>query len=171
MAPRASSGSRRTREPKNPLSCHDRALRLLAVRPRSRRELEVRLLRAGFDREEVQDELARLTEVGLLDDERFAADVVEHAVDVRRSGRRAIATALASKGIGRDTIERALSIVPGDEEARAEELARVRAPHLAGLAPEAAYRRLTSFLVRRGYSPEIARRAAARGLGADRAED
>ena len=34
------------REPKNPKSCHERALGLLAVRPRSRRELERRLLGA-----------------------------------------------------------------------------------------------------------------------------
>jgi SOS response regulatory protein OraA/RecX len=38
------------REPKNPKSCHERALGLLAVRPRSRRELERRLLQARFDR-------------------------------------------------------------------------------------------------------------------------
>ena len=49
------------REPKNPKSCHERALGLLAVRPRSRRELERRLLQAGFEPEEVQDTLGRLT--------------------------------------------------------------------------------------------------------------
>ena len=34
----------RNREPKNPKTCHERALGLLAVRPRSRREMETRLL-------------------------------------------------------------------------------------------------------------------------------
>ena len=53
------------REPKNPKSCHERALGLLAVRPRSRRELERRLLQAGFEPEEVQDTLGRLERVGL----------------------------------------------------------------------------------------------------------
>ena len=38
-----------SRKPKNPKSCHERALGLLAVRARSRRELERRLLQAGFE--------------------------------------------------------------------------------------------------------------------------
>ena len=38
---------------KQPLDCHERALRLLAVRPRARRELESRLRQAGFETAEV----------------------------------------------------------------------------------------------------------------------
>jgi regulatory protein len=105
--------------------------------------------------------------VGLLDDERFAAEVVEHAVGVRRLGKRAIGSALASKGVDRGTIERALALVPGQEEARAMELAVDRARHLASLPPQAAYRRLTSFLLRRGYDPAVARHAAERALRVD----
>ena len=66
------------RSPSNPKSCHERALGLLAVRARSRRELERRLLQAGFEAEEVADVLERLERVGLVDDEAFA-----------RAGRRA----------------------------------------------------------------------------------
>ena len=40
--------------------CHERALGLLAVRQRSRRELERRLLQAGFEDDEVQESLERL---------------------------------------------------------------------------------------------------------------
>ena len=68
------------REPKNPKSCHERALGLLAVRPRSRRELERRLLQAGFEPEEVQDTLGRLERVGLIDD---AAQVVRDRKSTR----------------------------------------------------------------------------------------
>src|SRR6266542_2505023 len=53
----------RSRRPKRPLSCHDRALRLLAVRPRSRREMESRLRSAGFDAEMVAEEVARAVEL------------------------------------------------------------------------------------------------------------
>ena len=64
---------------------------LLAVRPRSRRELERRLLQAGFEPDEVADVLERLERVGLVDDEAFARQVAEHAFGVKRSGRRAVA--------------------------------------------------------------------------------
>jgi regulatory protein len=157
----------RSRRAKRPLSCHDRALRLLAVRPRSRRELESRLRSAGFDTEMVAEELVRLQEVGLLDDERFAQEFAEQALGRRLTGRRAVASSLAAKGVSRPLIERALQDVVGDEDARAAELARSRASRLRGLAPEVAYRRLVSFLARRGYEGSVARRAAASALRPD----
>jgi len=49
----------------------------LAVRQRSRRELERRLVQAGFDPDAVEAELVRLEEVGLIDDAAFAAALVE----------------------------------------------------------------------------------------------
>ncbi len=155
---------RRTGRPKNPLSCHDRALRLLAVRQRSRRELETRLLAAGFERAEVGEELDRLESVGLIDDERFALEFAEHAATRRLSGRRAVVSSLGAKGVARDVIERALGEVGADEEVRAADLARIRAARLMGLPPEVAFRRLFSFLVRRGYASALARRAATDAL-------
>ena len=51
-----------------------------------------------------------------------------------------------------------------DEEARALELARERAPRLAGLPRDKAFGRLSSLLMRRGYDPTTARDAAGRAL-------
>ena len=163
-------GPRRSREPKHPLDCHDRALRLLSVRPRSRRELELRLLRAGFEAVEVAGELERLEAVGLVDDERFAREFAEHQLGVRHAGRRAVVSGLAAKGIDRITIERTLAGAPGDDPSRADELARARAARLGGLPPEKAYARLFAFLVRRGHDAETARSAARRALGVDATE-
>jgi len=153
---------------KNPLDCHERALRLLSVRPRSQRELRNRLLRAGFEAQEVDSELIRLEGVGLIDDDAFAREAVEHEVLVRRSGRRAIASRLGSRGLDRETVERALAEFGAeDEETRVVELARSRTSRLAGLPAEKAFARLVSFLARRGYSPDLARRAARTALAVD----
>jgi regulatory protein len=152
--------------PKNPKSCHERALGLLAVRARSRRELERRLLQAGFEAEEVTDVLERLERVGLLDDEAFARQVVEHAFGVKRSGRRAVVSSLMAAGVAPDIIEAALSDAD-DEDERADALARSRVPRLGSADPVKAFSRLTSLLVRRGYSPEVARQAARRALALD----
>lgn len=157
---------RRTARAKNPLDLHERALRLLAVRPRARRELEIRLLRAGFERDEVERELERLEAVGLIDDEDFARQAAEHELTVRRSGRRAVTSRLAARGVGRETIERTLTdLAAGDEEDRALELARARITRLGALDSQAAYRRLVPFLQRRGYAAGVAHRAASRALG------
>jgi len=78
-------------------TAHDRALNLLSYRDRSRRELERRLLRAGFEPEEIAEALEGLSLAGLVDDERFARAVVEEEAGRRLSGRRAVASALAAK--------------------------------------------------------------------------
>jgi regulatory protein len=149
------------------LDCHERALRLLAVRPRSRRELEMRLRRAGFEPGEVETELVSLEDVGLVDDEAFARDLAQHHLAVRRSGRRAVESALAAKGVPRHTIQRALEDHDQDESARARALAEDRARRLSGLPPEKAYGRLVAFLARRGYEGGVARDGARRALRVD----
>lgn len=161
------TGPRRSRVPKNPLDCHERALRLLSVRSRSRRELQTRLLRAGFDAVEVEGELERLESVGLVDDERFAREFAEHALSVRRAGSRGVAMDLAAKGVPRGTIDRTLDGSGDDDEGRASALASERVARLAGLPPAKAYQRLVGLLVRRGHDPDVARRVARRALQAD----
>ena len=152
------------REPKNPKSCHERALGLLAVRPRSRRELERRLLAARFEPNEVQDVLTRLERVGLVDDEAFARQYAEQRFRARREGSRGVEQGLRAAGIAPALAAIAAEGASDDDEDRAAELARSRASRLRGVAPQKAFARLSSLLMRRGYSPEIARSAARKAL-------
>jgi regulatory protein len=153
-----------TRErPRTPIK--DRALRLLSVRSRSRSELRFRLVRAGYERAEVDAAIADLEAVGLVDDERFAKEYAEHGRR-RGLGRRAGVTALRAKGVDRDLAEEAVGDAnPEDEAERAFELARGRLERFRALPPDLAHRRTVGFLLRRGYDPIIAetavRRAAA----------
>lgn len=150
---------------------HERALGLLAVRQRSRRELERRLLGAGFDADEVDDELERLERVGLIDDEAFARTLAEHAVGRRREARRVVAGRLAAAGVAGDTAASVLDDLAVDEDAQADALAVERAGRLVGIAPDKAFARLSGLLMRRGYAPEVARRSARRALALQADED
>jgi regulatory protein len=154
----------RRREVKNPKSCHDRALGLLAVRPRSRRELERRLLAARFEPEEVQDVLTRLERVGLIDDEAFARQYAEQRFGARKEGSRGVEQGLRAAGIAPALAATAAEGAAEDDEERAADLALSRASRLTGVAPQKAFTRLSSLLMRRGYSPEIARSAARKAL-------
>jgi regulatory protein len=165
-----SSGEEREGEAKRPRgTARDRALNLLSFRDRSSRELEGRLLQAGFDHAEVSEALDGLSRAGLVDDERFARAVVEQEAGRRLSGRRAVAAALIRKRVDRETARAVLAELDesGDERARAQELAEARATRLRGLAPQVAHRRLTDFLMRRGHAPATARDAASRALSLD----
>lgn len=146
---------------------HERALGLLAVRMRSRRELERRLVQAGFEPDDVDAELLRLERVGLIDDEAFARAVAESRVGRRGESRRAVEGRLAVAGVDRAMAAQVLDEVGGDEQARADELAAARAAKLAGLAPDVAFRRLYGFLGRKGYPPEVASTATRRALAVD----
>src|SRR2546423_13290433 len=134
--PRSESNSERPVRPRG--TAKDRALRLLGVRDRSRRELERRLLRAGFEPDEIAAALDDLTAVGLIDDERFAGAVVHHARSGRLAGRRAVMSSLLGAGVDRETAERAAAPLGDDEAERAQALADRQASRLRGTDPETA---------------------------------
>jgi regulatory protein len=145
-------------------SVKDRALRLLSVRSRSRYELRSRLLRAGYELDEVESALVDLESVGLVDDERFAHELAEYQ---RRKGlgRRAGLAALRGKGVDRDLAERTVDEVqPEDDADIAFELASARLERLRSLSPDVLHRRLLAYLIRRGYEPVIARSAVRRAI-------
>ena len=146
-------------------TARDRALGLLAVRWRSREEIRRRLRSAGYDPGEIDPVLDDLERVGLIEDERFAREMVRDQAGRRLAGGRAIRSALRAKGVAPDLVERALSDA-GEEAERAKALASRRVARMANLPPEAAYRRLFGLLVRRGYDSAVAREACREALSA-----
>jgi regulatory protein len=152
---------RRSKAPRQ--SAKDRALGLLAVRWRSREELRRRLRQAGYQPEDLERALSDLSEAGLIEDSRFAREVVRDHATRRLAGDRAIRSALRGKGVSPELAEQALGEA-GDEAERARALAERRAPRLSGLPPEAAHRRLQGLLLRRGFPPAMAQEATRRAL-------
>lgn len=145
-------------EAEDPEKCHDRALRLLAYRARSAKEIRERLTRIGFTEVLVEDEVRRLARVGLLDDGAFAAGYAHHAVEVRRVGRRAITVELDRRGIAPAMVEQVTAkLTPEAEEERALALARKRAARLRDVDVRKAYGRLSGFLFRRGFDGDVVR--------------
>jgi regulatory protein len=126
--------------------------------------MERRLLAARFESGEVEDVLTRLERVGLIDDVAFARQYAEHRFGARKEGSRGVEQGLRAAGIAPALAITAAEGAPDDDEDRAADLARSRATRLMGIAPEKAFARLSSLLMRRGYSPEIARSAARKAL-------
>jgi len=147
-------------------SAKDRALRLLAVRWRSREELRRRLRQAAFDPEEIVSALEDLEGAGLIEDERFAREVVRDQATRRLAGNRVIRNALRQKGVAAEIAESVLEEA-GDEAERAFELASRRAVRMSGYDPDVASRRLYGLLTRRGFSHAVASEAVARALRKD----
>jgi regulatory protein len=150
----------------------DAGLRLLGQRAHSRAELSRKLARRGYPPAEIEAAQARLLELGYLDDGAFAAGHVRRRSATR--GPLALSAELFARGVDRAQADAAVArFDPQAQLASAVHLAE----RLWARRPAGGYRELLdqvgSRLVRRGFSPSIARAACLAALAgtAPNAED
>ena len=130
------------------------ALAALRRKERATTELAAWLEKRGFGAGEVEAAIARLTEVGELDDERFARRYAEDKRELCGWGAKRIGQALRSRGIDTAVVEAALEVDShGAQVGRASELLARRGQPLGG---ELERSRAFGFLARRGYPHEVA---------------
>ena len=135
------------------------ALRMLERQPRTRAELARGMVRRGVPEDVAAAVLDRFTEVGLIDDEAFAAAWVDSRHSGRSLGRRALTAELRRRGVDDETVRDAVSTVsPEDEEAAARTLARRKLAAMTGLPAETQTRRLVGMLARKGFGQGLALR-------------
>ena len=136
-------------------AAHRAAVRAVARRAHARFDLRRRLLQKQHPPAAVDAALARLSDVGLLDDVRFAKDYAL-AKAPRGRGPSRLVRDLQAQGVDRRTAEDAVRTslaAEGVDPAEAvRALAEKRAKQLAGLPPVVRKRRLVAFLVRRGFT-------------------
>lgn len=130
-----------------------RAINLIAYRPRSVREVRQRLKRAEVDAETIESVVERLKSAGLLDDEAFSKAWVESRLRANPRGRRMIEWELRQKGVSDQEIEAALDGV--DDEASALQAAQKRWPRLQALPVRERKKKLSDFLARNGFDYSV----------------
>lgn len=131
------------------------ALRLLAYRPRSEKEMRDNLRRRNTPPEVVDETLARLRELRLLDDAEFAKSYVDLRDRSSPRGRRLLAAELKAKGVDRQAIGGPLAEV--DEADAAYRAAAKRARTMTAAAFPDFQRKLGDYLLRRGFAYDVAR--------------
>lgn len=167
------------------------AARSLSGAPRSRKNLEERLITAGYPEEHVRAAVTRLVEIGLIDDERFGQALLDSRDRSRQRGDRALLQELKRRGLDEELAQRLLAaraageaqnsegawgatlLAAGEGVKGAEERAAMAALaklSLRGGDARAEVQRLAQGLVRRGFpsglSWRLAReRVATEGMG------
>jgi regulatory protein len=160
---------------------YNRALDFLALRPRSEREVQDRLRRKGIEAEDIARVIERLRRVGYLDDMAFALYWIGERARSSPRGPRLLQQELRRKGVNSAIIAQALADFAAEQQEkqaalqamRTEEeeaemtdedgsddpqfsealtLARRKHRAYASLDAPTYRRRLSSFLLRRGYS-------------------
>jgi regulatory protein len=161
-ARQVNEGEEREPKPLDPEKARERtmqrAVKLLATKPRSVEELRERLLEKEWTNEEAVDGvLARLREYGYLDDERFAFGYASYKVRQKPVGRQRLQRALALKKVDKETADEALNLVFEEtpEEALIERAIEKRVRLRGRPQTRAATKSLFDHLLRQGFSYEL----------------
>lgn len=158
-----------------PYRAREKALALLAVRERSRHEIELRLQRAGFEPGVVADTLGWLEGLDYLDDRRFVERYVSEKL-ANGWGERRVRAELLRRGVERRVVDEGVGALT-EKGAGAQDLemvtalARRRFGRQFAVDPETGKRRLAGFMARRGYDWDAIRTvtgvlASEAGIGA-----
>jgi regulatory protein len=150
-----------------------RALKLLARRSRSEGELRDRLLaNSRATPEEIQSCIARLKELGLVDDRRFVESYARSRLSSKPVGRQRLARQLAAKAVDRKTIDEVLSQIfeIEDEESLLVQVIENHVRLHGRPQDRTAKARLFAHLARRGFEYDLIRRnlqAISKGIDDD----
>jgi len=136
-----------------------KALRYLAYRGRSVKEVQSKLAEQGFDDSVVKKVVDRFCDLGYLDDRNFARQWARSLAAHRLWGDRKIEASLREKGISRDLIQEAIA---GAREEKGQRCAiqdlvekRLRREPECEVFSYKGKRRLTQTLVGRGFPVDV----------------
>lgn len=136
------------------VSAKNYALNYLSFRPRTVKEITIKLRDKGFDTEIITSVIRFLSEYKLVDDEAFASMWIRNRTKLKPTGKYRIKNELFQKGLSKEIIDRSLSeLLPEDEEQMAEVLVEKKLKR-SGMC----YKKLEAFLIRRGFNSGIIRR-------------
>lgn len=139
---------------------YDKILRLIAIRPRSGKEVSDYFLRKQVDRETSGLIMKKLEEGSLVDDAAFARWFVEQRKTFRPKGKHALRFELEQKGIQRELIDAVLEADLGDKDevAAALKIVNKRLRFWQELPPKERQRKVYAILARRGFGWSVIER-------------
>jgi len=137
---------------------YEKALRLLTVRSRTRKELKQRLVAERFSERVAEKVLDRLAGAGLIDDKKFAVDRARAMGKGKGWGPRKLRSDLLKKGIENEAIDEAISQAYGTQSATQvmKRLIKKRfgTQVLTQKADRKAKGKAQRFLLGRGFEPD-----------------
>lgn len=135
----------------------EKAFKLLSIRARSERELKDKLKARGFESVIIEEVISDCKRLNLLDDRKFALSWIEGRLSSKPAGKIVFRQELFKKGIKKDLIEEVISesFQDLDETELARKLLERKKKSLKNLEETKAKKRMTDFLLRRGFSYDV----------------
>jgi regulatory protein len=133
------------------------AFLLLKFRPRSEKEIYQRLKNKKFNEEIIKNTVAFLKDKEFIDDNYFAKAWIQSRIK-RPLGLGRLRAELKVKGVDKEIIDSQIQEIKKDyaEEDIVKAIAKAKISKLKGIEPLKAKRRILDYLLRRGFSAEIA---------------
>lgn len=167
------NNSKRGQEPgpsprKTPM---DTALRYLASRARTVREMELHLDSKQYGEFEVQQTVDRLLELGYLDDVKYAEDFIQTRLNTKPVSRYKLQEQLLGHALPKQLVEEALASIDDETEwAHALQVAQKYLPQIPEGTAYEREQRLAKRLHGRGFSGEMSLKAAREALQEEAAD-
>ena len=133
-------------------------LKLLSYRGRSEQEIINRMQEKGYDKEIIENTVSFLKQHQYIDDQAFAASLANSKIKTKKIGKARIKQELYSKGIAKDVIQNTVDecLDFNTEYEMAMEIAKKKLETTyKNDEKNSQYRKLGSFLQRRGFDYEI----------------
>jgi regulatory protein len=138
-------------------ACYEAALHYIEYRPRSEAEVRRHLqYKRKFLEESVSRAVVKLKELKLIDDRAFSAIWARDRIEHRHKSSLMIRRELMQKGVDAGTIESVTADI--DDDANALRAGMKKAKLLSNLEYPEFYKRLASYLSRKGYGAELVQR-------------
>lgn len=141
----------------------DSALRYLGYRSRTVREVERHLDEQQYGEFEIMQVIDRLTDLGLLNDRKYAEDYVSSVLRTKPTSMRKLRIKLTEHEVPKDIIDEVLADIPEESESQcAFEVARKYANIYANVDPDERGKIVMRRLLSRGYTYATAKEALER---------
>lgn len=135
----------------------DRAIKLIARRPRSKKEITLYLKKKKACPTLINQIVKELQSLGLIDDREFALWWIGQRQTFRPKGKYALQKELQAKGIDRTLVESLLESL--NEEKEAQKALKKRLDRYQDLPALERKKKITAFLQYRGFSWETIKKA------------
>ncbi len=132
----------------------DYALKLIAIKDRTDKEIRTKLKEKNYDELQIEEAVEFLANYGYINDSRYAEHFTNDAINLKKWGKARIRTELLRKGVDRDIVERTLE--EAFSEADPDRLFSQMESRFgnADFSNMKERTRIFNFYLRRGYSPE-----------------
>lgn len=146
----------------------DLVYRFLTIRNRSEKEVRDYLHKKNIADVLIEQIIAKLYEQKFLDDEQFATSFIASRARLKPKGRYALEMELRQKGIAEEIIQKVFSDMENElpsEQEQAQKLISSKIERVRGQSRQVIYQKIGAFLMRRGYSWDVAKKAIDSALG------